>query len=679
MSLDPTTEAIAHFAGFFHLAEEESRLRKEYQNFKLEQKEDEEEYKVFQPVENKAPYKSKDYNPHSPNIPQSPLAPSMEYVDPLAIGLGSAAPQPLPPVQDTVDRLQSGGLGPAGFGPSVTILPYVPIPSSVITVTYQSIWLSDDDVLGDVEAAGFVDPAVFHQQLDQAIDFAEALQPWSSDGLTGQFLADPTTAVQFLEVINAVDAPQIEGVTASVLHDDDALGIHADGELVDEVPALDDQLPVFIRHKREKLAQDDEEGQLAGHAKDAAQHDFGNDEFSTVINGQHNVSLGANEAHNHTNIQTNWIDAGVIAVAGDVIKLNAVSQVNVLRDVDQFLNQSIATASAPSQAQNIASIKSSSPALAEDMDDEEAEEDIGLPSTWNTERLEGDVTVTNYAAQHTFVTDTDRVDLTFTANSTSIVSGENQTYNYTHAGEFGFGYDLILVGGTMLSLNLINQTNVLMDDDVFSGPGLADASVSGNDNLLRNEVDIMQEGIDTRIDMINEFKDALEDLKNGVKQLSHTVAQNALFEGLDQLRVLYVDGDLTQMNIVDQINYMGDQDQVHMAMDAMKSVLDDSPVAITAGSNLLTNTANILENGLDSDVMAGGDYYSDALLYQAELIDTEAAPTGVGMSALASEAVAFLADGFIQDAVSDAMESSGFSNDAHTGGTALDVMQSMTT
>ncbi len=679
MSLDPTSEAIAHFAGFFHLAEEESRLRKEYQNFKREQREDTEEYKVFRPVENEAPYKLKDYNPHSPKIPQPPLAPSMEYIDPLGVGLGSSAPRPLAPVQEPSEKLSSGGLGSPGFAPSVTIVPYIPLPSSVITITYQTIWLSDDDVLGDVEAAGFVDPGVFHQQLYQAIDFAEALQPWSSVGLTGQFLADPTTALSLLDLANAVEAPQVDGVTASVFHDDDALGIHVDGELVDEVPALDDQLPMFIHHKREKLAQDDEEDQLAGHAKDAAQHDFGNDEFSTVVSGQHNVSLGANEAHNHTNIHTNWIDAGVIAVAGDVINLNAVSQINVLRDVDHFLNQSIAAASAPSHAQNIASIKSASSALAEDTDDDEAEEDIGLPSTWNMVRLEGDVTVTNYVAQHTFVTDTDRLNLTFTANSTSIVSGENQTYNYTHAGEFGFGYDLILVGGTMLSLNLINQINVLMDDDVFSGPGLADASVSGNDNVLRNEVDIMQEGIDTRIDMINEFKDALEDLKNGVEQLSHTVAQNALFQGLDQLRVLYIEGNLTQMNIVDQINYMGDQDQVHMAVDAMASALDDSPVSITAGSNLLTNTANILENGLDSDVMAGGDYYSDALLYQAELIDTGAAPTGVGVSALANEAVAFLADGFIQDAVSDAMEGNGFSNDAHTGGTALDVMQSMTT
>jgi hypothetical protein len=56
------------------------------------------------------------------------------------------------------------------------------------------------------------------------------------------------------------------------------------------------------------------------------------------------------------------------------------------------------------------------------------------------------------------------------------------------------------------------------------------------------------------------------------------------------------------------------------------------------------NAARIHDIGLDSEVMVGGDAYSDALIYQARLMDPDAPPTGVGLVPLASEAVAFLAD-----------------------------------
>jgi hypothetical protein len=42
--------------------------------------------------------------------------------------------------------------------------------------------------------------------------------------------------------------------------------------------------------------------------------------------------------------------------------------------------------------------------------------------------------------------------------------------------------------------------------------------------------------------------------------------------------------------------------------------------------------------------MVGGETYSEALIYQAQLLDPDAPPTGVGLTPLTSEAVAFLAD-----------------------------------
>lgn len=684
MSLDQTTESIAHFIGLFHLAEEEARLRKEYYEFKMKEREVDPGDLAFAPVETEAPYKSGDFTPHSRYKAQpDPLPPGDDIGSP-SFGVpsvssgntGEAAPVAPPP---------PAPLGDSGSAPtvnytigSITILPYVPVPSSAITVTLQSIHLNDNDVLGDIEAAGFRSLEGFFSDLETAIELAEALQPWTTDGLASDFLADPGSVLPFIEMINAVEAPVVHGLNVSIVEDEETEGIYVDGDLVEEMPDVEDQLPEFIKAKRDKQNDKEDPDRLSGYDKDEEFHDRNNDEFPTVINAEHNVSTGANETHNQVNVQTSWIDAGVIAVSGDVINLNAVSQVNLLFDTDHYEDTSWNDPSATSQAHNIANTQTDSREIPDGFQIK-AEVKGDFPESWTVKRLEGDVAVTNFVKQHTFVTDTDRLELTFTANSTSIVTGENLTYNVADASEFGFGYDLIFVGGTMLSLNLISQTNVLLDNDIFSGEGLEHAAISGHDNVLRNQAEIKKEGIDTQVQMLKEFKTALKDLKKGAKDLSESVAKNDYFEGLEALRVLYIDGNLTQMNIVDQVNYLGDQDQVHMAMDAISSALDDVPVAITTGSNLMTNTATIMETGFDSDVMAGGEYYTEALLHQAELIDTDANPTGVGMAALASEAVAFLADDMIPESVADTLDSTGFNNDAHTGGTALDVMQTMTT
>ena len=678
MSLDQTTESIAHFIGLFHLAEEEIRLRKEYFEFKMEKKAVETGDLAFAPVDTKAPYQSGEFTPHS----QYTVSPSS--VLPSESSGTSVFAVPALPAVDAEDGNSTAPV-PIADGASVhfimgsiTILPYVPLPSSAVTVTFQSIQLHDNDVIGDVDAAGFQSLEGFYSELDTAIELAEALQPWSTDGLVAEIIADPDSALPFVEMINAIEAPDIDGLSVTIIEDEETEGVYVNGTLVEEAPKFEDQLPEFIKAKRDKQDGEEDPDRLSGHDKDDAFHDRDNDEFSTVINAEHNVSTGANEAHNQATVQTSWIDAGVIAVEGNVINLNAVSQVNVLSDTDQYEGTILNDSSASSQAHNIATTQIDS-REAPDGFETKAAVATDYPDNWNVVRLEGDVTVTNFIKQHTFVMDADRLELTFSANSTSIVTGENLTYNLADAGEFGYGYDLIFVGGTMLSMNVINQTNVLMDGDHFSGDGLKDAAISGHDNVLRNEAEIKKAGIDTQVDMLKEFKTALKDLKKGAKDLSETVAKSKYFEGQDDLKVLYIDGNLTQMNIVDQVNYMGDQDQVHMAMDAVSSALDDVPVSITTGSNLMTNTASIMETGFDSDVMVGGDYYSDALLYQAELIDSDANPTGVGMTGLASEAVAFLADDMIPDSVSETLDSAGFNNDAHTGGSALDVMQTMTT
>jgi hypothetical protein len=537
---------------------------------------------------------------------------------------------------------------------------------------------------------------VYETLLMQAIEVAEAMQPWSLDGLTGAVIADPAAAVAFFETLETIEVPQVEGATAVLLRGEEAQGPIVDGEALGEdetLPTRDDLLPAFLakKHGIDQTAEAaEDEGEEADDApppiddaradkailflherdlKDLAQEGDRAPGHETT----HSVMAGGNELTNEAVIHTNWIDAAVIAVAGDVVTLDAVSQVNVLFDRDSAdgLPLPALAASTAVNAADISTIESTLIRPAE----------VGgaiLPASWNVTTISGDVLLANHVEQHSFVMDADRLDITFTADTTTLIAGENQLFNLLAANEFGFGYDLILIGGSMVTMNLVQQTNVLLDDDAFTGPGLSGAMLSGDDNLALNKAEILKEGIDEHVEMAQAFADALRDMAEGATKLSAEVAQDALFTGFETLRALYIEGDLTQINLIDQVNYLGDQDQVRLAADALAEALQGASVAIAAGANALANLATIKTAGLDTTIMAQGAVYEDAVLYQAGLIDTEAPPTGVSLSALASEAVAFLADDMLGSDLAKALEGAGAVDDSSSVGTPLDVMQTMT-
>jgi hypothetical protein len=707
MSLDPITDSIAHFVGLFELATEEARLRTEYQSFKaLERKAEDDGRQDFAPVRFDAPHWLGDYDPETGPLPGAR--------DPY-LGQGMASPPAPPAPAGLMPAFDPITLSPPsevpGFdlGGGYTLLPFVPTPSSLATITLQTIRLSDNDVYGDPETAGFVDPLLFEALLAQAIALAQAITPWSLDGLTGAVIADPEAAIDFFETLQTVEVPQVDDLVAVLLRGDEAMGPIVDGMVLvedgaedgpeggladgAELPMLRDLLPAYLVRKHgiedepEVTSTGDKEDDVWQAARSDARadkdilflherdlRDLGRDETPDLGDAAlHSVTAGANEMTNVAAILTNWIDAPVIAVGGDVVTLDAVSQVNVLMDRDSVNGMGL-PGTAGSKAVNAAQIETRESEL-------QRPSEVGgaiLPATWNVKTISGDVLLANHVSQHSFVTDADRLDLTFTAASTTVVAGENQVFNMLDASEFGFGYDLIIVGGSMVTMNLVSQTNVLLDDDIFTGPGLGDAVLSGDDNLAFNKAEILKEGIDTHVEMAQAFADALRDMAAGAAELARDVAQNELFTGFEKLRALHIEGDLTQINVIDQVNYLGDQDQVHMAADAVAAMIEGASVAVSTGANALANLVKIQTAGLDSTIMAQGAVYEDAILYQAGLIDTDAPPIGVNISALASEAVAFLADDMLSTQIAKAFEDAGALDDSASVGPTLDVMQTMT-
>ena len=650
MALDSTTESISHFIGLFELAIEELRFRDQYDTFKAERAvEQKAELEDAPRVILKAPYElkaGKDVEPAEfADVAEGARALSV-IVDapPAPTPVASAAPEAVPDEDFYFDSPTDPNYFIVAMEAEVSQAEpeiELPVPGSIATLTKQTVILSDNDIFGGSE--GFVPPETLLDALADATEIANVLNLAWNDWLDLSSTPTVEDALELSAQVAEAEVPENDGsATVFLATGEDASGIVVNGQLVEEMPEIEDVLPAF-------LAPDPTNEETAESTPNPGPV-FSKAEAETTAPAEEEpmtpqVVTGANLLVNEVVISTNWLDAPVIAVSGDVVNMATVSQVNVMYDLDDAPGDGT---DSPSAAINAAALSAVSFVPGSDTGGEPE----GLPQFWHIERLEGDVTALNIFQQYIFATDTDRVELSYSGSSTYLGTGENMMANSALSAQLGFAYDLIIIGGSMVTVNSITQTNVLLDNDTVTAAAGMPASVSTNDNLVMNQAVLETQGIDTYMELADNFADAVRDMAEGATELAQNVAEDDLFEGSEVLRALYISGDLITMNIVEQTNILGDQDQVNLAME---DVLDGAagPLSVTTGSNALVNSATVISQGMDSVVMAGGDIYDDALLYQAEFVDLDGAPEGVSMTALANEAVAFLADDMVLPEVPD--------------------------
>ncbi|PPB81156.1 hypothetical protein LV82_01198 [Albidovulum inexpectatum] len=655
MPLDRTTEAIAHFIGLFQVEIEEMRLRDAYDSFRArppENTEDSDLVKVT--ISFRAPHELQGVEV-SGSAMGTAQSPAREFV-PTPVAELQPATQPTP--AEISAQVETPTPDPEMLNPtSAIVLRWeIPLPNTVVTVTVQTIHMNDNDILVFDDDLHFVDPDAFTAELMELAVVADSLGFGLSELMEPGHIPSADAILAAFAEAQLVTEAAPEGAHVAVIQGEALAGIFVNGEAAEEIPDFNDSLPRSMQNAET----DDTDGvtEIALPVSPFAVEDG------------HHVSTGENLTANEAHIVKNWVDAEVIAVAGDVIQVNIISQVNVLSDQD-FGPGAPGTPSATINAAKIESV-SSAPDDAEPVSRPAA--DPVFPQHWQVERVDGDVVLENWVQSHIFATDNDCAQVVLTGSNTSIGLGENALGNYTSLIELGFHYDLIIVGGDMISMNFIEQVNVLHDDDVILGDGWGDAIVEGGDNLLMNAAAICETGIDTTIAMTDPFRADLDALAAGASDISDAVAKDALFAGKDALSVLYISGDLIEFNAIQQVTHLGDADQVQAALaDILASGGD---LTVNSGSNAMLNAATIEDLGIDSTVLAGGDVYSDALIHQAELIDMDSLPDGVALTALTNEAVAaFLSPDMIDGnpvATDDADAIAPIPADAGN----LDVMQS---
>ncbi len=615
MSFDSVTEKIAHFIGAFDLTIEQTRLRDQYEEFTAQRRKaelDELEDPTTIRIKAKLDLDPGVYKP----LPYKFMTPPDDPTPPSYFGGAVDAPVVIvnPPIigVPVLPEYELGGGQELQFN-MVAEPPEIvtELIGSAVTYTFQTLILSDNDVVGEGD---FRDVEELMAQTEAAAELAATLHAVSvpslaiSDYLSADYIE--ALAQEMMAPINA----DVEGVVVHQFHGADALGIIVNGEYVDEAPAWDDLLPAY--HQPEEEDEDN--------TPDPLPAEWDQDEGPEFGDG-HSVVTGGNLAINQVNTTVSWVDAPYIAVGGKSVNLTVFSQVAVVSDMDE---------GAPGHESGTNVVQSSEIAVegnAAHWIDQESDGDA-QPAMINVDWIYGDLVVTNFIQQVIDATDIDHIETEISATSTLYAMGDNEMVNVSDIVQLGSYYDLIMIGGDMISVDMVMQTLVLMDDDVVTG-GMAGAEAGVDENLMMNQASINTIGEDVHEELQENLTAALDLTEDNMEALEEALLNDPTFAGMEQLRVLNIEGDLLQVNMIEQTTVLSDQDDVHLHGP------DAAATEVISGSNAMLNAANITKAGVDSNVMAANGEFSDLLLHQASLIDV---PTNEEIEDIANEAIALM-------------------------------------
>ena len=702
MHLDKISEAIAHFIGLFQIETEQARLRDDYLEFKtIQAAEQPVPPEDHAPLSFQSPY---DFDDPEPGLHYVPVGPTLETL----ISPTEVTDTPLGfPVSGGAYLVSYPDYVPTIYPALYSGMPVFELqpPGSVASHIAQINNLSDNDFVN--VGAGQV---AFHTigtpniALDALVHEAAQLVPipsasFGSEADIGTFVSNTAAALNAFsaEIISAAqngapaDAPiTADGISTQTIVSlvdnplDDAT--YVDGQIATEVPKLDDALPPASPLAKQ-MAQTSADPASNGnnHAIDGS----GTTAIGSTIFGHGNyvgdtsvdLNTGSNALVNSATVANEALEGGVFAVAGDHFSLNAIFQINAWSDSDaigaSLSGWSGALQHSPTTAFNIADM------IRIDTGDTAGSNNAThpiFPQAWAVTEINGDFVSLNWVQQFNFVTDNDSVVAASSHGvTTEVGTGGNQAINDLSIADLGKYYDLVLVGGNYYDANIISQTNVLLDNDVIGSVSgfqtTGHGSISTGGNLLWNSAAITSVGHGGDEGLPDGYARALKDFANGDHTLSSDVLNDSAFQGLAGLRVLYISGNIYDLQYVQQTNVLGDADQVALAMNAAQPNIDGN-WSITTGSNALVNSAQIIDADPAAKTYAGGGHYSDDMLVQTDIIRTDHMLESANADHLVNEAVAFLSDDMIAPHQDDSVSHLRNPTDIHPG--YNDIMQSVT-
>lgn len=627
--VDQITEEISHFIGAFHLSLEQARLREAYQDFSYYTTSHGVASLLIEETPFAAPF---DLLGYDPSLYYRPVAPVFPSVGAINLPHGTAATiDDLPLRRQQVEDVEPefGGAHGASGRPT---LPSIDPPGSVASYVFQHIYLSDNDLFSVGNHGLELSPS----SLSTSLDVLNAAQPMLSFSPLSDIEA-PGSAGEMIELIKAVsealdDAASSDMAQHIVAQGQTIIGTYVNGVAVDLIPKLED-------YHSFKEDEDELDGEVGFEGEDLPQ--------ATVT-----VNLGGNTLVNDAVLNVLWTAGKVTAVLGDHTEVNVIIQANAIWDEDDIGSELAGwTQGGQDHAHDLFNIASftrdggtsgTTPAhYPTDL----------YPAYATVTNITGDLMIVNWIEQMIFMSDSDMGIVSASGGYSTIISGDNTAINHTSIFEWGSGYDLIIIGGSVYDANIIQQINVLFDNDTALGAGGFQTSGSGSlassGNLLWNQASIHSVGAADRFsDLPDAYREAAASQATGTTTYSDAIMHDPAFAGLPALRVLHIHGDLIKLQYIKQTTIVGDNDQITLAMDQISPNLA-ADWAVATGGNTLINNAAIRDVDAFGKTYVGGQQYSQETLIQANFISSKPDIYGQDASVLASEAVLFLDDSML--------------------------------
>ncbi len=543
-------------------------------------------------------------------------------------------------------------------------------PGSTIAHVAQVNILQDDDYINMTDGPNVGrDTSFVTQRTVELYNEASAFTPFSGfqrtdshDGL--QALAK--TARDYIEHARETGMTSL-GTGADhdfVLAGNDIDGLFINGSLATVKPVLGDLMP---------------ERGIASPAKEPEKSDVSLHEESNAGNSLE-VAAGANVVANIATLVNTGVMTSVTAVMGDYHQIDAITQAYIYSDRDEV--SSVFSRSADqgaTVAYNIAGFERTAYPGAEAA----AENGTApiFPTAWRVSVVEGDVSFVHWIEQYQFISDNDTVTMTTSGASVSLLTGGNAALNIANFLGIGMQYDLVIVGGNVLDMNVISQIAVLYDNDWARANADAPdgATIQSGNNLLWNDASIHNVGSNDRFEAMPDYVNQTVNAINGRDpNMPEGLARDFNFAGYEGLNVLYITGNLYDVSIIKQVSVLGDSDDVTQAAAKVIQNNMDAIIHIDTGSNAVINLAKIIDyDSFGSTTYVAGGLYSDAILIQGGIIDNDTSQPGAP-GQLANEVIAFLHD----DPATIENEFDGVINAGHdlswSNGHSADVMQTVT-
>ncbi len=652
--LDDKSEIIAHFIGIFELNLEAARMKIKYQELQAHLHANPDLGPLFNVTINvTSEYGLQDYVPEvSWRIP-----PALSPNPPFVLTLPPAPVEVLPVDQGfTLGWYFNPPLwSPGAVGGGDPIF-FVPFPSSVATVTVQNNWLQDYDRLINYDAdVAFYAPQSFEAAVQDMAKLAGDLQPLTTPDMPEDETAIVESVTAVLDEIAdfTLIGPSDGPAEIHLAVGEGALSLTVNGADADEMLELQDVSLVFAPPEEVEESETEATGPIETPAdlpesngpQEATGEEITSEDPPTDEDegAPHDLSTGGNVLLNDSYIASDWLDASVIAVQGYVMDAKVVSQVNVWNDVDMI--NGIQTASAAGSTESFNAVQFQSLSNPKPLTPEQEAEGGSGPQFVAISKIDGNVINYNYVKQFNFAMDSDVVSVRFDANETMIETGGNTLANgYSFLG-LGFHYDLIVVGGNMIDMTFVSQTNVMLDSDyLHHGAGFG-GDIESSNNLLFNWASLQDVGVDQNVAMNETFQTAADRVMDGDTDIG-SARDDTAFEHSEILRVLHITGDVIDVQVMEQVNVLGDADQVAWASETVQHQ-DGADVSVTTGENELINMASVVDAGIDSTIYTAEGAYTETFLYQADFISEEDPLLAADTDLLTGEAFLFLADGLL--------------------------------